>query len=128
MALFGTLIAGHQAGRIQPGQWTPPDGDWVVLIGSENPLAEDEVEVGDYFGLQEIFDFTTITLITFAMRLRNTTTPTIDFKVSVLVSGVEIWSEQIAHGALRDYTARTLNVHHLTGDRPLEVRLEAVAP
>lgn len=128
MTIYGTLIAGHAAGRIQPGEWTPPDGQWVLLIGSEDPDVEDDVDVGDYFGVQETFDFTNVTLVRFGMRLRNTISTSIDFRVSVLVSGTEVWSEQIPHGEIREYATRTVNVHHLAGDRTFEVRLLAVAP
>lgn len=128
MALYGTLIAGHRAGRIEPGAWTPPDGDWVVLIGSEDPLAEEEVEIGDYFGLEQSIDLTAVMLITLGMKFRNTVTAAIDFKVSVLVGGAEVWSDQISHGETRDYTRRTINVYDQVGAQLVEVRLEAVAP
>jgi hypothetical protein len=124
----GTLIAGRRAGRIQPTGWTPPDGDWCFLVGAENPLAEEDVIVGDRFGVEQTIDLTSIKTITFAMKLRNTTSTAIDFRAIFTVSGIELWSEQIATGAAREYVERTVNVSHLGGNRPIALRLEAVVP
>jgi hypothetical protein len=122
----GTLVAGHRAGRIQPSEWTPPDGDWCFLIGSENADVEEDVEIGDVFGVEQEVYIGDVRTITFAMKLRNTTTAGIDFKASFLVGGTEIWSEQIALGATREYAKRTINVSHLTGVQTVALRLEAV--
>jgi len=124
----GTLIAGRRAGRIQPTGWTPPDGDWCFLVGAENPDAEEDVVPGDRFGVEQTVDLTDIKTITFAMKLRNTTSTGIDFRAAFLVSGVELWSEQIPHGETREYVKRTINVSHLEGDRPIVLRLEAKTP
>jgi hypothetical protein len=128
MADVGTIGAGHLAGRIQPTGWTAPDGSWVMLLGSEYPDVEEDVIIGDFVGFSQMVDFTNITSVNFGMKFRNTTSTAIGFEVRVLVSGAELLSVKIPAGETRDYTRRTINVHHLTGDRDLEVRLEAVAP
>jgi hypothetical protein len=86
--------------------------------------------VGDYFGVIDQVDMTGITLITFGMRLRNTTSSGggVQFRASMIVDGSEEWGEEISFGELRDYTARTVNVSNLTGFKSLEIRLEAVTP
>jgi hypothetical protein len=123
------LISSQHAGRIQPTGWTPPDGDWCILIGSEDPDKEDDIEIGDKFGFSQDIDLTSVTLITFAMQFRNTTPATsVDFKVSFTVGGVEKWSEQIPAGAIRDYAQRTVNVYDQTGTKAMALVLEAVAP
>ena len=45
----GPLIFSQRAGRIQPTGWTPTDGDWCILIGSEDANKEDDIEIGDKF-------------------------------------------------------------------------------
>ena len=124
----GTLIAGHMAGRIQPSQWTPPDGDWCFLIGSEDDAVEEAIEVGDRFDVTQVVDLTNVSTISFAFKFRNTSTPSIDFVASFLVSDTELWSERISHGEVREYARRTINVSQLGGDRKIAMRLEAVSP
>lgn len=126
MADEGTLIAGHRAGRIQPTGWTPPDGDWCFLIGSESADVEDDVEIGDIFGVEQEVFLGDVRTLSFAMKLRNTPDPAIDFKASLNIGGSEVWSEQIAHGETREYVRRTVNVSHLTGVQVVSLRLEAV--
>jgi len=123
------LIFSQHAGRIQPTGWTPPDGDWCILIGSEDPDKEADIEIGDAFGFEQDVDLTAVTLIIWAMRFRNSSDiSSVDFKVVLDIGGVEFWSEQIPAGAIRDYTQRTVNVYAEVGVKAVSLTLEAVTP
>jgi hypothetical protein len=101
----------------------------VILIGSEDPNKEDDIEIGDKFGFEQSIDLTTTKLLTWAMRFRNTSdAATVDFKAVLTIAGVEFWSEQIAASEIRDYTQRTVNVFALTGSQTVAFVLEAVTP
>lgn len=122
------LVAGHAAGRLKPEAYTAPDGSYVLLLGAEDPNVEEDVEVGDYASVNTTFDVTDLTLLTFALRFRNTASVSgPDFKVVVELDGTELWSEQIPRGELRQYAKRTVNVAPFDGNAHLEIRLEAVA-
>ncbi|MCP4573333.1 MAG: hypothetical protein GY838_13340 [bacterium] len=125
----GPLIFSQRAGRVQPTGWTAPDGLWVFLVGSEDESKEDDIEIGDKDGLELSIDLTSTNILSWAMKMRNTSdAATIDFKASLTVGGVEYWSEQIAASAIRDYAKRSVNVFHLTGSQTVALTLEAVAP
>lgn len=125
----GPLIFSQRAGRIQPTGWTPPDGDWCILIGSDDPDKEDDIEIGEKFGFEQDVDLTAVKTITWAMKFRNSSDiSSVDFKVVLDIGGVEFWSEQIPAGAVRDYTERTVNVYAEVGVQAVSLVLEAVAP
>lgn len=69
-----TLIAGagFTAGRIQPTNYVPVDGDWVFCIGSDLPGMERVVAVGEQAGIQQDVDLTSVTRISYAVALRQT--------------------------------------------------------
>ena len=125
----GPLLFGQLGGRIQPEGWTAPDGDWVILIGSEDPDKDDDIEIGDKGGFELSIDLTATKLLTWAMKFRNSDdAATIDFNVALEIGGVEYFSEQIAASAIRDYAQRTVNVFNLTGAQTVAMTLEAVTP
>lgn len=126
---YSPIVATQRAGRIQPTQWQSPDGSWVLHIGSEDAGHDEDVVVGDYYGLKQSVDFTGLTFVTFALRMRQSTdAASVSFKASVLIDGAEIWSLEPGVGETVEYGQRTANVAHLTGAHDLEFRLEAVAP
>ncbi|KKN87408.1 hypothetical protein LCGC14_0258630 [marine sediment metagenome] len=125
----GPLLFGQLAGRIQPTGWTAPDGSWVILIGSEDPDKEDDIEIGDTGGFEQSVDLTSTKLLTWAMKLRNSDdAATVDFKASLTIGGVEFWSEQIAASEIRDYAKRTVNTYGVAGAQTVALLLEAVTP
>jgi hypothetical protein len=123
----GTLISGQLAGRIQPVGWTPPDGDWVILIGSEN-IRDEDVALGDKDGFEQSIDLTSVDLIRWAMRFRQTTSTTLKFRASVTVDGAEYWAEELAVGAVSDYSERTINVSGITGTKTVAIFIQALNP
>jgi hypothetical protein len=125
----GPLLFGQLAGRIQPTGWTAPDGSWAILIGSEDPDKDADIEIGDTGGFEQSIDLTATKLLTWAMKFRNSADAAmVDFKVSLKIDGLEFWSEQIAASAMRDYVQRTVNVTNMTGATVVALVLEAVDP
>jgi hypothetical protein len=64
--------AGFTAARIQPVNYDPVDGDWVLCVGSDLPGTIREVAVGDVVGLDQDVDLTSVTMVTFAVGFRQT--------------------------------------------------------
>lgn len=64
--------AGFSAARIQPVNYDPVDGDWAFVIGSDLTGRYDVIEVGDTAGVSQEVYMTAVTLIDFAIRLRQT--------------------------------------------------------
>jgi hypothetical protein len=63
---------GFGAGRIQPVNYDPVDGDYAFVVGSDLPGKIRDVAVGEKAGLERDVDFTSIKLITFAVAVRQT--------------------------------------------------------
>jgi hypothetical protein len=125
---YSPIISAHVSGRIQPQQWQAPDGSWVLLIGVESAGIDEDIEVGDRFGLQQKVDFSGFVLLRFAARFRQSAdTGTVGFRASLLLDGAEVWAEEPAASAVVEYSQRTVNVTDV-GIATLEFRLEAVAP
>lgn len=66
------LDLGAQTGRLQPENYTPVDGDYAFVIGSDEQDRYIDVSIGEIAGIEQTVDLTTITLITFALRFRQT--------------------------------------------------------
>lgn len=69
-----TLVddGGFAAGRIQPVNYTPVDGDFALVIGSDLPDKIRDVAVGDAFGCYQDVDLTNYDRISFAYSFRQT--------------------------------------------------------
>ena len=59
---------GITEGRIEPSGWSPPDGTWVLCLGSDVPGLTGRLEVGDYIQASQAGNFPDST-----MRLRART-------------------------------------------------------
>ena len=66
------LDLGAQSGRLQPENYTPVDGDYAFVIGSDAPDRYIDISIGAFAGLKRDEDLTSVTLITFALRFRQT--------------------------------------------------------
>ena len=63
-------------GRIQPPQASANDGSWVFCLGEDSDTLPDYVlDIGDEISVEQDFDFTGVSLIRIAMRLRTRTMP-----------------------------------------------------
>jgi hypothetical protein len=126
---YSPLISSQLAGRIQPQQWQAPDGSWVLLIGAPDTGRDEDVEVGDYYGLKQTLDLTDVYLISFAIKFRQSAdSMTVGFKARVLVDGVEEFALSLPPSVTMEYVKRTINVTSVTGSVDVEFRLEAVSP
>ncbi|NIO74647.1 MAG: hypothetical protein GTN69_01870 [Armatimonadetes bacterium] len=69
-----TLLSGSgfTAGRIQPINYTPVDGDWVYAIGSDVPGVYEYLEIGAVAGVTQEVHVTDVTLLDFAIGMRQT--------------------------------------------------------
>lgn len=125
----GPLIFAQRAGRIQPTEWTAPDGDWVILIGSEDPDKEDDIEIGDKDGFEQVIDLTSTKILRWSLKMRNSSdAATVNFKAKLTIDGIEYWSAQLAAGETRDFSEVSVLVKDVTGSKTVAITLEAVAP
>lgn len=126
---YSALVSSARAGRTEPQQWQAPDGSWVLLIGAADAGMDEDVVVGDYYGLKQKVDLTEIYLLSFALKMRQSAdAATVGFRASLLIDGAEEWALEPAAGATEEFTRRTVNVTNVVGARDVEFRLEAVAP
>lgn len=115
----------YNAGRMKPTQWTPPDGEYVIVVGPEVEGPKADIGTGDLAGVTQTLDVTSITMLTFAFQMRQSPDfATLNFRVKVIVGGSTLWSYTPDYGESFD-TTRTVNVTHLTGSQPVQVVMEA---
>lgn len=72
LSVFTATGAGINAGRIVPQNFTPSDGEYVYCIGSDLSNVFDTVAIGEKAAISQDVDVTSLTLIHFAMAMRNT--------------------------------------------------------
>lgn len=64
--------AGFTAGRIQPANYSPVDGDWALVLGSDLPGKVRDVVVGEASGIEQDVDLTSHDRVFFAYAFRQT--------------------------------------------------------
>lgn len=126
---YSPLVWGHRSGRMQPQQWQAPDGSWALAIGAELPGADEDIVVGDHYGLKQEVDFTGVYLLGFAVKFRQSASAaTTSFQAKLLIDDIEYWSLEPAASQTAEYARRTINVTDISGSAIVEFRLEAVTP
>lgn len=118
---------GTRSGRIQPTNYTPQDGDYVLCFGSDEAGVEADLDSGDYVEFTQSVDVSTITLLKFATKFvqPDNSGAGITFKLTVSV-GAKSFSWTPADGTTQEYTERTINVSSLTGAQTVTLKVQAV--
>lgn len=123
------LGLGVDQGRIEPDNYTPPEGDFVFVLGSDIAGQFLDFEVGDYVEAKQTADFdtTTIARVTVRTRAPETMPAGLGWKFSLRIDGSERASEILEpdDDFVRDREFAA-NVSQLSGDHELSVRLELV--
>lgn len=119
---------GFHAGRIQPSGYTPQDGSYALVLGSDIAGQYADLDTGDFIHFRQDLDLTGVTLLTFAVRVRM---PSADpsglgFQVRVAVGGSIWWDASVDPGSAIEYVTRTLNVSHLTGAQYVIASLQVI--
>lgn len=121
-------VLGTHSGRIEPANWTPPDGDYAWVFGSDIDGVEKDLSVGDYVTITQSVDVTAVTLLSFACKFRQSSSATAQFKLEVYANSLLKYTLQPDPGESVDYDSRTINVSALTGSVDVEFRFEVVSP
>jgi hypothetical protein len=124
--------AGFNSGRIQPVNYTPVDGDYVLCIGSDELGLEIEMAIGDSAAFEQSINLTNVTLVTFSLRFRQVvnTTLGIRFIMFVYIDTKLTKPWQLNYGEddqVLDFVQRTINVHSYTGVRKVGFAIEAIS-
>jgi len=63
---------GFRSGRIRPVNYTPVNGDWCVVVGSDQPGVFAPIELAETAGWTQRVDFSSMTMLSFAVAMRQT--------------------------------------------------------
>lgn len=124
---FGAGIGTDSTLRIQPQNWTPPDGAYVMCLGSDRIGQVNRLAVGDFLEFGQTGDFDTTTIFRVVSRTRGPATMPGDtyWEASIRIDGVAHATRRIEAGRTRDLVDMAANVSNLTaGDHALAFRLE----
>lgn len=110
---FDALVSAGQAGRIQPANYTPTEGTWCMVLGSDAPGALEYVVPGDYAAvLQNGVDWTAADVVRVLgmVRIPENTPDTFGWELVMMIgAGYELaWSLVEMVGAetmILDYSA-----------------------
>ena len=123
------VALGTEQGRIQPVNYTAPEGSFVFVLGSDIPGRFHDLEVGDFVEAKQTADFDTTTICRATVRVRSAVTmPSgLGWKLAMQIDGSERVSRIIEpdDDLVRDYEFAA-NVSQLSGDHEVAFRLELV--
>jgi len=123
------LGIGTDQGRIDPLNYTPPEGSFAFVLGSDIAGQLNDLEVGDYVEAKQTADFDTTTVVRVTVRTRAPVTMPagIGWKFSLRIDGSERASQILVpdDDLVRDRELAA-NVSQLAGDHELALRLELV--
>lgn len=120
---------GTTQGRVDPQGYTPPQGEFVFVLGRDLPGLHQKLEVGDFVEVKQTADFGDAKFVRLRARLRPpASVPAgLAWKASLRIDGAERASQFLDPGRTRDRVDLAANVSKLTGDHELAFRLELTA-
>ena len=121
-----TARLGNGQGRVQPSGAAPSGGDYVFVIGADEPGWRAELEPGDHGQVTQQVDLTGVDLVRAALRLRVPADlpASLAWEVSLVVDGTKRARATCLAGRERTLTDLTANVSKLGGVHEVGVRLE----
>lgn len=121
-----TSRLGIGQGRVQPAHATAPSGDFVFVLGEDEPGRFFELEPGDHADVTQDADVTDEDVVRAVLRLRvsRSLPPGLAWEVSLLIDGTKVARATCKPGQTRVLTDLTANVSKLSGVHAIGVRLE----
>ncbi|WP_426749887.1 hypothetical protein [Myxococcus sp. Y35] len=125
-----TSRLGLGQGRIRPERATPASGEYLFVLGDEEPGRRFELAPGDFAEVTQAVDVTGVDLVRTALRLRVPAgAPAgLAWEASLVVDGVKHARTLVRPGRERIVTDMAANVSKLFGVHTVGVRLELVSP
>ena len=123
-----TSRLGLGQGRIQPQGIIAPSGDYVFVLGDDEPGCFFELDAGDRAEMVQDTDLTSVDLVRAWLRLRVPASlpPGLAWEVSITVDGTKAARATCMPGRERLLTDLAANVSKLTGVHQVGVRFELV--
>jgi hypothetical protein len=123
-----TSRLGEGQGRLQPASASPAGGEWVFVLGDEDPGRLYELAPGDHAELSQDVDVTDADLFRVDLRLRlpDDLPETLAWEAQLRVDGATLASARCKPGRERHLTDLAANLSKLAGVHTLGVRLELV--
>ena len=120
---------GTTQGRVDPQGFTPPQGEFVFVLGRDLPGLQQQLEVGDFVEVKQTANFGDTKLVRLRARMRppSAVPAGVAWKASLRIDGGERASALLVPGRTRDRVDLAVNVSKLAGDHELGFRLELVA-
>ncbi|NOJ81149.1 hypothetical protein [Myxococcus xanthus] len=117
-------------GRIQPQRATPASGEYLFVLGDEEPGRRFELALGDFAEVTQAVDVTSVDLVRAALRLRVPSGAPVGlaWEASLVVDGVKYARFLGRPGRERIVSDLAANVSKLSGVHTVGVRLELVSP
>jgi hypothetical protein len=125
-----TSRLGRGQGRIRPRNATPASGDYLFVLGEDEPGRFFELAPGDYAEVSQQVDLTEVALVRAQLRLRvPASLPSgLTWEAALVVDGVKYASARGRPGRERLVTDLAANVSKLSGVHTVGVRLELTIP
>ncbi|MCY1033251.1 hypothetical protein OV207_17485 [Corallococcus sp. BB11-1] len=125
-----TSRVGLGQGRIRPQRTTPASGEYLFVLGDEEPGHFFELAPGDFAEVTQAVDVTDAALVRCALRFRVPAgAPAgLAWEASLAVDGVKYARTLGRPGRERLITDLVANVSKLSGVHTVGVRLELVSP
>ena len=123
-----TSRLGVGQGRIEPQSIVAPSGDYVFVLGEDEPGRFFELDAGDLAEVVQDTDLTSVDLVRAWLRLRVPESLPAGFawEAAIMVDGVKQARATCPPGRERVLTDLAANVSKLTGVHQVGVRLELV--
>jgi hypothetical protein len=123
-----TSRLGEGQGRLQPTSASPAGGEWVFVLGDEDPGRLYELAPGDHAELSQDVDVSDADLFRVDLRLRvpDDLPETLVWEAQLRVDGATEASARCKPGRERHLTDLAANLSKLAGVHTLGVRLELV--
>ena len=123
-----TSRLGLGQGRIQPQGIIAPSGDYLIVLGDDEPGRFFELDAGDRAEMVQDTDLTSVDLVRAWLRLRVPASlpPGLAWEASITVDGTKAARVTCMPGRERLLTDLAANVSKLTGVHQVGVRLELV--
>ena len=121
-----TARLGVGQGRIEPTNAIPLSGDYVFVLGEDEPDRFFELAPGDYAEVVQDVDLTEHDLVRTNLHLRVPASLQAEYewKVAIIVDGSKLAKATCLAGRERNITDLAANVSKMTGVHQVGVRLE----
>ncbi|TQF11028.1 hypothetical protein FJV41_36365 [Myxococcus llanfairpwllgwyngyllgogerychwyrndrobwllllantysiliogogogochensis] len=125
-----TSRLGLGQGRVRPQRATPASGEYLFVLGDEEPGRRFELTPGDFAEVTQAVDVTGVDLVRAALRLRvpSAAPAGLAWEASLVVDSVKYARCLGRPGRDRLVTDMAANVSKLSGVHTVGVRLELISP